>query len=295
MQTSSSVRRRLGLFIITVLIAGCGGGGGGGSYSSGGGGGSTPPPTVEATFASIQANVFTPICTQCHVGAQAPEGLRLDAANSYGLLVGIASAEQPNLLRVAPGDPDASYIIQKLEGTAAVGGQMPLNLTPLPAATIAAIRQWITDGALQSTPSTPPSAPIRVSSLSPLPDQQLTALPASIVAMFDRELDATSIDATTFLVERSGGDGTFGDGNEVAITAASITVPSANPSTAVFDLSGVASMDDTYRIVLVGSGGATVRDLSSNALDGEYSGTFPSGDGVEGGDFVATFVVGPTP
>jgi len=276
-----------------VLCSSCGGGGGGGSYggsggASGGGGGTT---TVEANFASIQSNVFTPICTECHIGAQAPLGLRLDAANSYGLLVGVASSEQPALARVAPGDPDGSYLIQKIEGTAAVGGRMPLDRTPLPAATIAAIRQWITDGAQQTPPAMPPTAPIRVSSLSPLPGERLRTLPPSVIAIFDRELDATSIDATTFLLERSGGDGTFGDGNEVAVSATSVGVPSANPSSAVLDLSGVASVDDTYRVTLVGAGGSTVRDLDSNALDGEYSGAFPSGDGGQGGDFVATFVV----
>jgi hypothetical protein len=45
-------------------------------------------PTLEATFASIQENVFTPICTAGHVGAAAPQGLRLDEANNYAPLVG---------------------------------------------------------------------------------------------------------------------------------------------------------------------------------------------------------------
>jgi Bacterial Ig-like domain len=284
-------RRWLAVLATSTLCVSCGGGGssyGGGGAAGGGGGGTV---TVEANFASIQSNVFTPICTECHAGAQAPLGLRLDSANSYGLLVGVQSSEQPGLARVAPGDPDGSYLIRKVEGTAAVGGRMPLDRTALPAATIAAIRQWITDGAQPTAPATPPSAPIRVTSLSPLPNDRLRALPQSVIALFDRELDATSVDATTFVLERSGGDGTFGDGNEVAVTATSISVPSANPSSAVFDLSGVASVDDTYRVTLAGSGGATIRDLASNALDGEYSGAFPSGDGTQGGDFVATFVV----
>src|SRR5579863_10656015 len=107
-------------------------------------GGGTPPP-LSADFESIQQNIFTPICSVCHAGAGAPEGLRLDAADSYNLLVGVPSTEVPSILRVKPGDPDNSYIIQKLEGHAAVGGQMPLGQTPLPAATIAFIAQWITD------------------------------------------------------------------------------------------------------------------------------------------------------
>jgi len=64
-------------------------------------GGSTGGP-VTADFQSIQNNVFTPICSKCHIGGGAPEGLQLDAAHSYNLLVGVPSAEQPSLLRVNP-------------------------------------------------------------------------------------------------------------------------------------------------------------------------------------------------
>src|SRR3984893_18836229 len=71
--------------------------------------GGTPPLTAD--FTSIQANVFTPFCTKCHIGAGAPLGLQLDAAHSYSLLVGVPSVEQPNVLRVAKGDPNDSYII----------------------------------------------------------------------------------------------------------------------------------------------------------------------------------------
>src|ERR1700722_4105012 len=109
-------------------------------------GGSSGP--ITADFQSIQDNVFTPICSKCHIGGGAPEGLQLDAAHSYNLLVGVPSAEQPALLRVKPGDPDNSYMVRKIEGLNGItGGQMPLMETPLPQATIDAIRQWITNGA----------------------------------------------------------------------------------------------------------------------------------------------------
>jgi hypothetical protein len=284
--------RAAGLTITCVWLAACGSGGGSSSPPA-----SNPPPpggipNLQATFTSIQDNVFTPICTACHVGATAPQGLRLDAANSYGLLVGVASAQAPTVLRVAPGNPGASYLIQKLEGTATVGGRMPLNGTPLAQGDIDIIRQWITDGAQAAPP--PPAAPIRMSSLSPLPESVLTALPASITAMFDRAPDASTVNSGTFLVDRSGGDGTFEDGNEVAVTAASITVPAANTSSAVFDLAGAPAADDTYRVRLLGAAAGNVQDADANALDGEFSGSFPSGDGTAGGDFVATFLVSAT-
>ena len=61
----------------------------------------------------------------------------------------MASAQVPALNRVTPGDPDNSYLIQKLEGTAAVGGQMPAIGGPLNQAVIDDIRLWITNGAQQ--------------------------------------------------------------------------------------------------------------------------------------------------
>jgi hypothetical protein len=138
------------LCLAAVTLAGCGGGSGEGLDSNGrpigsGTGGGLP---LTADFASIQANVFTKICSAaCHVGAGAPQGLRLDAASSYALLFNVPSTEVHSVLRVAPGNPDASYLIQKLEGHAAVGAQMPFGGPYLDTATIAVIRQWITNGA----------------------------------------------------------------------------------------------------------------------------------------------------
>ncbi len=271
-----------------------------GTYGCGGGDGSgvapppspppPPPPPFAAEFSAIQSNVFDVNCATsgCHQGSGAPQGLRLDAVNSYGLLVGVASSEVPSLLRVAPNDPDNSYLVQKLEGTAAVGGQMPLGGAPLPQATIDVIRQWVSDGAMDDRAQSP--NPIRVTSLSPVPGSS-DAAPSSVVAMFDRELDVSTVNELTFLVEASGGDGTFGDGNETGIVAAAITTPASNPMSATFDLTGVTLADDTYRVRLLGDGASIILDIDANALDGEFAGTFPSGDGTEGGDFEATFSV----
>lgn len=291
--------QRILLALATLVLAACSGGSGGGD--NGNTGNPNPPPAAfNPVFSEIQSNVFTPSCavSGCHTGGSAPQGLRLDEANSYGLLVDQPSSEVPATLRVAPGDPDNSYLIQKLEGTASVGAQMPLNGPPLPQSTIDIIRQWITDGALDDRAPSPD--PIRVTSLSPVPGSDLDTAPTEIVAMFDRELDVSTVNANTFILEASGTDGTFGDGNESTVAAAAITTSPANaPMTATFDLTGVALADDTYRVRLLGDGASVILDIDANALDGEFSGAFPSGDGVQGGDFEATFtlttaVAGPT-
>jgi hypothetical protein len=150
MRDSSRGWRLAAAMLAGAALAACGGGSGEGLDSNGrpvgegggGGGGALVP-----TFASIQDQVLTPRCTVCHAGAAAPVGLRLDAGSSYGLLVGVPSGEAPSTLRVAPGRPDDSYLIQKLEGRAAVGSRMPLGGPFLDAATVAVIREWIARGA----------------------------------------------------------------------------------------------------------------------------------------------------
>ncbi|RTL39981.1 MAG: hypothetical protein EKK53_16465 [Burkholderiales bacterium] len=133
---------------VLALVA-CGGGSGEGLDANGRplSEGDDPGGPMTASFRSIQSHVFTPICTACHAGAAAPRGLRLDAANSYALLVGAGSIEVGSLKRVAPGDAANSYLVQKLEGHQAVGARMPLGGPYLDAQTIALIRQWIDNGA----------------------------------------------------------------------------------------------------------------------------------------------------
>jgi len=152
-----------------------------------------------ADFASIQQHVLTPICTVCHAGAAAPQGLRLDASNSYALLVGIPSTEVPSILRVKPGDPDNSYLIQKLEGHAAVGARMPFGGPYLDAATIAIIRQWITDGAQR--PAAAASRGFSVGTVVPAPDDMLVDAPTRLVIEFDGELDQTRLDPSSLHLE----------------------------------------------------------------------------------------------
>ena len=48
---------------------------------------------------------------------------------------------------VVPFDPEASYVIRKLEGTEICGSRMPRGRGPLAPAEIATIRTWIAEGA----------------------------------------------------------------------------------------------------------------------------------------------------
>ncbi len=288
---SQDLRRgALPISLFVCIIVGCTAGSGEGLDISGrplDEGGDVP---LAPTLASVQANVFNPSCIVCHAGASAPQGLRLDAANSFTNLVGVASRQDSSFLRVTPGDPDLSYLIRKLEGTASVGEQMPLGGPPIPQPTIDFVRQWITDGALPDSGGSPNIAPVVVS-LTPDPDSVVASFPADITAGFDQDIDASTINNMTFTLIRSGGDGSFADGNEEVIMPASVALSGMNPRLAIMDLTGVSAIEDRYQLTLHGSGANMILGINGAALDGEYAGSLPSGNGSEAGDFVVEFEV----
>ena len=108
---------------------------------------------APVTLADIQQNTFGRVCINCHVaGGQAAFIMRLDDERvSYANLVNQVSFEKPPMLRVSPGDPEASYLVWKIEGREGIlGERMPppsASEPKLPDEEIAAIRQWILDGA----------------------------------------------------------------------------------------------------------------------------------------------------
>jgi len=112
---------------------------------------SPPPGSVPAyTFTQIQTQFFTPVCAKagCHAAGSSPSGLVLEAGQSYGNLVGHPAAENSSLDRVAPGDPDHSYMILKLRGDPSITGErMPLGGPYLTSDQIEGIAAWIRAGA----------------------------------------------------------------------------------------------------------------------------------------------------
>ncbi len=248
----------------------------------------TMPVPLAADFDSIQANVFTPICSVCHIGAGAPQGLILDAAHSYSLLVDIPSTEVPSLLRVDPGNPTASYLIQKLEGLAAVGRQMPLGEPPLPASTIAFIVQWITDGAQPGAAAAATAAQLRMVAAAPEDGAVLTAPPPRIVIAFTRELDATRANAQSVRLERlAGAGGGAGDLESVIIVPVTVSVPARDPRALL--LTPIASLaSGRYQVVLNAQSGNEL-----GALDGTHIATLPRDGG--GNEILIRFTVGDGP
>ena len=108
---------------------------------------------LQPSLASIQNNIFTPICSGCHSGPPGPNlpaGMDLSSANaSFSTLVNISSFQEPTIFRVARFDADGSYLIHKLEGTSLQGSRMPQGGPFLDPATIDVVRLWIDNGAPQ--------------------------------------------------------------------------------------------------------------------------------------------------
>ena len=239
-----------------------------------------PVADVVSAFAEIQSTVFTPICSECHGPIAPSAGLQLNAADSFAAIVGVPSNQVPSLNRIAPGDPDNSYLIMKLEGTQAVGSQMPLGGPPLPQDTIDFIRQWVTDGALPATPDALAFAS-RVVSASVDENATLNSMPSSISIVWSSPIDPTSFSSDTVSLLRSGGDGSFTDGNEVSVDV--VMSETSNPFVTTLATTN-ESIDDRFQLTINGDGDIHARSSDARPIDGNT-------DGSAGGDFVRIFTI----
>lgn len=117
-----------------------------------------PTPNLTPTFSSIQQEIFNTTdssgrlaCIGCHTDSgRAPAGgLVLLEGRSYQALVGQTSRFKAGAVFVVPGDPNASYLIHKLEGAADIAGsRMPRGTGPfLTSGQMQIVRRWIELGA----------------------------------------------------------------------------------------------------------------------------------------------------
>ena len=82
----------------------------------------------------------------CHGNEDSPPSnfLVLDAVSILGPGNEAAQLETCNVIR---GNPDDSYLVQKLLGTAQIGERMPMGGDAIDTADLNTIRQWIIEGA----------------------------------------------------------------------------------------------------------------------------------------------------
>ena len=116
-----------------------------------------PTPNLTPTFAGIQRDVLGAgdssgrrACAACHTtnGRTPSAGLNLDGPDAYSNLVNKPSARKAGAVLVVPGDPDNSYLIQKIEGRAGIAGvRMPFNGPYLSEGQALILKRWIEIGA----------------------------------------------------------------------------------------------------------------------------------------------------
>jgi methionine-rich copper-binding protein CopC len=268
-----SYRRRASLALAgaTVLLASCTPGDGVGLDANGRppaeSGAGQPPVTSDANaFRVIQDTIFTPVCTACHAGASAPMGLRLDSANAYAMLVNVPSAQVSSLRRINPGDPTNSYLLQKVEGRAAVGSRMPLGGGALPQASIDLLRNWIAAGAKPPASSLMAPDSLQISSSIPANGEVSVTAVNEITVIFSEPLDigaATAVDQVQLIAE--------GTGERVAVQ--SIALQEGNDS--VLKVRTAAALaPGSYELRLNGSGALRLAGASGRLLSNDFSAAF---------------------
>lgn len=119
----------------------------------------------------------------------------------------------------------------------------------------------------------------QVTATSPADGATVDSFPTTVTVTFNAEPDMPAADQ--FTLEASGGDSSFGDGNEIEM---SIMGVSLSDSTVSLDFTGVMANDDTYQLTVSGSGDTALTDTEGRILDGD-------GDGTAGGDMMSTFTL----
>jgi hypothetical protein len=212
--------------------------------------GSTPPPLM-ATFDSIQANIFTPLCASCHGGANPAENLDLDATHSYNDLINVPSTEEPSIVRVKPGVPSQSYLVLHIQKEGDGASATDLSF----------IEQWITDGAPPSTTATPMAEKFEIAAVQPDSGDVENAPPPRIIVGFTQELDASRIGGGSVLLER------IEDDPQAAATPipATVSMPAGN-ALALLVTPSSALTPGNYQVVMNPAGGAELASIGGATL-----------------------------
>jgi hypothetical protein len=148
---------------------------------------------------------------------------------------------------------------------------MPFGGPYLPQSTIDVIRTWVTNGALPSSVAANTAATQHHMSFAvevTAPDEGTVlpaALPALVVA-FNHEVDASLVNYTTVLLERT-------DITPRAPVAVSSALATGNPRVLLITPRAPLAAG-SYRVTLRGSGGAALADVNAETLGADYSFNF---------------------
>jgi hypothetical protein len=137
-------KNRWGLLAVALLALA--------AASCGGDGASDPPatPAFDPKLSVIEAMVFGPSCglsATCHGGDSPQKDLKLSGSVATQILDRM-SKELPSRKLIVPGDPDASFLYEKIASAKpASGNRMPDQNPALAPGVVAAVHAWILAGA----------------------------------------------------------------------------------------------------------------------------------------------------
>lgn len=108
-------------------------------------------PGPDVTYTQDIEPIMVDQCTSmgCHGFPVSQEGLDLREGIGYALLVGMASQQCAGETLVSPGQPDSSYLMNKLLGVDMCSGTRMPKGTPLSGAETDLVASWICKGALE--------------------------------------------------------------------------------------------------------------------------------------------------
>jgi len=109
------------------------------------------PEGTPVSYAEHLEPLVVARCLSCHTAEEPEAQLVLEVGTGYGEMVGRRSIQVPELMIVAPGDVEGSYLWHKLNHDAEVGRGMPrtvIGSIRLPDDELELYRRWIADGAL---------------------------------------------------------------------------------------------------------------------------------------------------
>jgi hypothetical protein len=109
------------------------------------GGGSLTCRAQSAAAKDIPANVaqtFDKQCAGCHSGLFAPKGLKL-SPSKIAAAINAPSKEMPQLKLIDTANPEAGYILKKIQGAEGIAGVKMPKEREMPAADFELIKGWL--------------------------------------------------------------------------------------------------------------------------------------------------------
>lgn len=234
---------------------------------------------IQPTLSSIQENVFTPICSTCHGGANPAAGQNLsNIENSIANLINVNSSN-PQFKRVLPGSSAESYLYLKVTGNSQAGAQMPLGQRALDQDTINAIKQWIDDGAL--IPEQSQALP-RISQVSASKIQAPAATNTQVInVMFNKPMNISALNVDEILITASKrSNDALSNGSEITwlLSNDNIAINAVNDHQLQITLKDLHSDVTHITVQLNQSNLSTITSTLGQELDGDS-------DGFTGGAF----------